>query len=925
MGSSTIYELAMLLSLRDAASGKLDAFKDKLRATGKEGRKALQDIDALEKGMGRNFAIAGVGLAGLMVIKDGVKYAGDFQASMTELRTTFTQLNRDGSTNLKELGANMGRAEQLAMRLGNALPGTTEDFVRMMAVLKQNGLEIETILGGAGEAVANLAVSNNQAPAVIAKDIARFGQLYQLRANEYIKAADLFSRIYTSKGIESGELIEGAKFFQGRAGASLKLTGLQGAEQATRFLAFMREKGGLEGSEAGTSSSTFLKQLVVNKKALAEIRKEHGITLDLFDKKGEFKGFDNAFQQLEKLRKLNPEQQLAAVNKLGGEEGARAGTAMIQGGLDGWRKFNEQLNQTISQQDKVAQKSQDFNNKVEALQGSLTNLKVTAFDPLIPPLTQLADKANTAVGAVQDFARTHPTLTTTTVFVFSLGSAALFAYGTIGGLIKMYKILSFMSTLSNLAEGGKNVSLFSRAWGKLSAMPNKLTFSLSVAAVAFTLAEIVEMIKTIEEYEKAHAGEIEAEKRNRGALSKLEANSKSAGVPIDPKIYHSDASAIFKALNPKEQSSGFWLPGIGEVKTFERTKGELEAALNPDLSTLTLNPYKGVFGYSSGAAQQVIRERGTGLSDVNIMREFIGTVKRNLAPEDATRFLKDVQAVHPQAFTEAMRQIGESAQGIQQPLQQTAEGMTNLQTSMQPLPKTVDSVRDSFGLLNSRLNSFDPAAIIQGKLNSMRFSVDKDGKVIASGNSTSGNNETPKADGSAIGSIVTKDGLVSAHRGNVIFPANLSRRSPGDWLSDFGALKAIANKAMQGGSKTLPKGINVDIFSPITSILDVKENKSYTNMRANRFNVRENLTAINAPRISQRVSVASARSRQPEGNHYHIQTGNITVNASSDSEALRKLKEQQERQYAEVKKQLDDNRRLERRVKRAYEIGAERA
>jgi hypothetical protein len=39
---------------------------------------------------------------------------------------------------------------------------------------------------------------------------------------------------------------------------------------------------------------------------------------------------------------------------------------------------------------------------------------------------------------------------------------------------------------------------------------------------------------------------------------------------------------------------------------------------------------------------------------------------------------------------------------------------------------------------------------------------------------------------SAEGSIVQRDGLVHPHAGNVITPAKLSRKSPGDWLESLG-------------------------------------------------------------------------------------------------------------------------------------------
>jgi hypothetical protein len=43
---------------------------------------------------------------------------------------------------------------------------------------------------------------------------------------------------------------------------------------------------------------------------------------------------------------------------------------------------------------------------------------------------------------------------------------------------------------------------------------------------------------------------------------------------------------------------------------------------------------------------------------------------------------------------------------------------------------------------------------------------------------------------SALGSIIRSDGVVNLHKGNVVFPASLSRQRPGDWLSQAAAFNS---------------------------------------------------------------------------------------------------------------------------------------
>jgi hypothetical protein len=48
---------------------------------------------------------------------------------------------------------------------------------------------------------------------------------------------------------------------------------------------------------------------------------------------------------------------------------------------------------------------------------------------------------------------------------------------------------------------------------------------------------------------------------------------------------------------------------------------------------------------------------------------------------------------------------------------------------------------------------------------------------------------------SAVGSVIHSGGLVNLHKGNVVFPASLSRRSPGDWLDSAEAIGGAAEGA----------------------------------------------------------------------------------------------------------------------------------
>jgi TP901 family phage tail tape measure protein len=439
------FELAILISLRDAASRGTDRVTSSLREMGKEGRTALRQFESLKDGLKQHLALGGIGIAGLMALRGGVKAAGDFESVMTDLRLAFSEVGKDGVVNLAQLNNQLHQAEQLTVGLGNDLPGTTSDFAEMLTVLRQGGLEAQTIFDGAGKSVAHLAVVTRTVPKDLAKDFAQFGQQFKLKPEEYTQAADLFARIYARSGLGSAELIEGSKYFQLRAGAPLGLTGIQGAETGARLMAAMK-KLGLEGSIAGTGTATFFKELADDKK-MARLQKETGVTLRIFDQKGEFLGIDNVFKEMEKLGNLDRQTRITALDKLVGSEGAAVGSSITEMGLKGWKDFNSELDKAVSLQESIARKTADYNSKVEALGGTLENLKVTAFSPMLEGLKPLADLANKVAGNIQEFSKTHPVLTRTIGLMTSLGIGSMAVVSGVNAMTTAWRLWRIMATV----------------------------------------------------------------------------------------------------------------------------------------------------------------------------------------------------------------------------------------------------------------------------------------------------------------------------------------------------------------------------------------------------------------------------------------------------------------------------------------------
>lgn len=432
--SRELFELAILISLKDAASGRLDDLASHLRSLGKEGEQALKTFESLRKDMRQGMALGGIGLAGLASLKGGLKSAADFESAATELRLAIGQLGRDGTTDLASLNDQMARFETLGVKLGNTLPGSTQDFMEMFTVLKQGGIQTETILKGAGESVANLAVITGSAPRDLAKEFAQFGEQFQLKPEEFAPATDLFARLYRATGIQAGELIQGSKFFQLRAGLPLGLSGLQGAEMGGRLLATLRTFG-LEGGIGGRELADFTLGLTFHKKqqqkTLAELHK-HGVDLQFFDKhSGAFLGLDNLFKEMEKLRGLPTKLGMEVNEKLFGREAMGIAAAFTKAGEEGWRRIGARIDAVPPLIDQIKTKTETWNSRMQNVLGTWENVKATAFMPLMDTLKPALDATNSLLAFIQELAKDNEGIAQVVGEIVGLGSAILVVAGTV--------------------------------------------------------------------------------------------------------------------------------------------------------------------------------------------------------------------------------------------------------------------------------------------------------------------------------------------------------------------------------------------------------------------------------------------------------------------------------------------------------------
>lgn len=449
--AGSVYELAILLSLKDAASGKLDRAGDRLRAYGKDAKGTLQTFQDLRKNLGQQLVVGGVGVGMLATLGKGVTAAGNYESTLLDLKSAYQEAEAAGGKSAADQAAQLNRLDQLATRLGNNLQGTTGDYVGILSSLKKAGVDAETVLSGAGVAAANLAnvtgavtrgTANEQA-----KELGQFGKLFKLEAGDFAKSVDLFSALKDRFDIDSNEIIESAKYFQNTAN-SLKLTGFGGAAETSKFFALLKRTGAMEGSQAGTSATSFFQQFIAKADQRAKIKQKTGLDIKLFDKKGEFLGLENAFKEMEKFRKFSSEKRLELLNEMFGEQGGKAAGVMVEAGAEGWRQITAESSKAVPVNEKINQQMATYNAKLEAVMGTVENLKAITFTPMLNTVKPLLDGLNTGLGVLQGFAKENPNIASVGTHIIGVAGAALVLKGGIGAMLTAWRLWRLTSAVS---------------------------------------------------------------------------------------------------------------------------------------------------------------------------------------------------------------------------------------------------------------------------------------------------------------------------------------------------------------------------------------------------------------------------------------------------------------------------------------------
>ena len=776
---SEVFQLYLLLSLKDMASGGLDRYEARLRATGKEGRVLLRNFQDLRAEMSRDWAIAGAGVGTLMLMNKGVKVAGDYESAMTTLKMSIQEVDKEtGRINSAKLSQDYGQLESIAVRLGNKLPGTTQDFVEMMSTLKQGGVETKPIIDGVGESVANLAIITRQRPQDLAEPFAQYVQQFQLTGKEAQKLSDVLGRIQFATGLKPQELIEGSKFFQLRAGATLGLKGLEGADVGGRLLALLRSYG-LEGGIGGRELGSFVIDLGFNKKeqitALDELRKTKGIELKFFGKKGEFLGVENMFQQMEKLRALNPEERLQFGEKAFNRETLGIMNTMITAGDEGWAKINDRINKIPSQQELINQKTADYNAKLESLQGTMTNLTATAFTPMLDTLKPILDTTNDIVGAVQGWAKEHPNIAKYGTTIVGIGGVTLALYRTLrAGQVAwgLWRIASSLALKGTAADALV-------AQGAVSKVGTPIKIAIIAGELLIVLEKARELKQIIDEVNRKDKEIAGSNAANYTRLVDLKSKGEAT-----PQFYRLHAQTALMELNREGSLSRAFRGSTANVTEpvrsyfnipekgtgFEKTASALWgfATFGPVGRAAGVAPqYHPFYDASAGDRVNLFRSAAPALQQPEVMAEFIKAVqglKDKGWDEPARKGVIDLaKEAFPESFKRSFELMATQFPEFASQIQKSNEELMRLNQPLTIMPTQMTNAGVAAQQFADRVNALDLSQPTFGAPNTFGTTVPAGPGVMVVLSKASGGK-------------VIKGGLVRVHADEDIVPARVTER-----------------------------------------------------------------------------------------------------------------------------------------------------
>jgi hypothetical protein len=364
--------------------------------------------------------------------KAAVGVAANFEESQNILQAAI------GAT-----GPEMERLSALAKQLGAETVFSAMDASDAMVELGKAGLTVGQIMGGGVQSAMALAATEGLNLADAAVAVSNAMSAFGIPARDLNTVADALAGGSKASTASVGSLMQALA----QVGPGAKAAGLTLQDTVAILAAF--DNMGLKGSDAGTSLKTMLTRLVpqtkkareafaqyeiavydaalaqenlkglINPKswgqddvemALADMFRANGLKgtqvgkaveesiwndtfrNQLLDAEGNFKNYTEWAEVLKSgLGTLNESELTTALNTLFGSDAGRAGGIFAGLGTDGFKTFNDGVNEAGVAAEMADARTKGFKGAVEALGGAMETLGIQVATHILPALTNVVN------------------------------------------------------------------------------------------------------------------------------------------------------------------------------------------------------------------------------------------------------------------------------------------------------------------------------------------------------------------------------------------------------------------------------------------------------------------------------------------------------------------------------------------------------
>ena len=438
--------------------------------------------NAIEKaGQVREHALNALAVAGSVAGAAGmaVKAYADSQDAETTLKISMMGSDGKVAKEYKDI-------VRLAEKMGTKLPGTTADFKQMMAVLVQQGISFQSILGGVGESAGNLAVLLKMPFDQAAEFAAKLQDATKTTEKDMMSLMDTVQKMYYL-GADSTNILGGFKNLT----SSMAVIGKHGKEfvDTVAPLLVMADQAGMNGDSAGNAYRKIFAGMM-DTDGINKALKDAGTNLkfDFTNGKGEFGGFEKMFKQLEQLKGVDTQKRLEILSAAWGNDAevAQALNIMIEKGQAGYDEVVAKMARQADINKRVQEQLGTLRNLWDAASGTATSLMARAGEALAPWVESLTKWLTTLGEKMGEWIDRNPELFNGIVKVAAVIAGVVTVIAALAVVVSTVVIplaalkMSFLTLGGSLGGIGKAFGIFGKIAG----------FLAPLKAIPFTFAGI---------------------------------------------------------------------------------------------------------------------------------------------------------------------------------------------------------------------------------------------------------------------------------------------------------------------------------------------------------------------------------------------------------------------------------------------------